>query len=39
MTRCFNSYVEALDFEAIMRDRYETKVIKVDDYWMVVCER
>lgn len=39
MTRCFDSYTQACEFEDMMRDRYETTIVRINDSWMVICER
>lgn len=39
MTRTFDSYTMALEFADFMSDRYETKVINMGNYYLVVCER
>lgn len=39
MTKTFDTYVAAVEFASFMADRYETKVINMDGYYLVVCER
>lgn len=39
MTRNFNNYVDAVEFAAKQMDRYEVKVVKTNDGYMVICER